>query len=81
MYIDTEKMADEDYFPDIKKFVKNYKKMSTPGAVPKHWLWFSYIRSEDYELDLNLYVTEMKRKTDQSSEDRVKLFHKNIVVI
>ena len=26
--------------------------MSTLGPVPKHWLVFGYMRSEDYELDV-----------------------------
>ena len=37
----------QEYFTYPKKFVKNYKKMSTPGPVPKNWLGFSYIWSED----------------------------------
>ena len=31
--------------------------MSTPGLVTKDWLGFSYIRSEDYELDVNFDET------------------------
>ena len=34
-------------------FVEKYKKSLTPGPVPKYWIIFSYIRSEDYESDLN----------------------------
>ena len=55
--------------------------MSTPGPVTKHWLGFSYIRSEYYELDPYFYLTEMKRKQHHSSNDKSKLFCKNIVVI
>ena len=50
--VDTETMAEDDYFPDTKTFVEKYNKMSTPGPVPKHWLIFSCIRSEEYQLDL-----------------------------
>ena len=35
--------------------------MSNPGPVPKHWLGFSYIRPEAYELDLNFDETELKK--------------------
>ena len=40
-----------------KKTVVNYKNMSTPGTVPKRCLRFSYVRSEDYELDQNFDET------------------------
>ena len=43
MYVDTETISEEDYFPDTKTFVANHKKMSTSGPVPKKWLGFSYI--------------------------------------
>ena len=36
--------------------------MLTPGAVPKFWLGFGYVRSEEYELDLNFDIIEMKSK-------------------
>ena len=55
--------------------------MSTQGPVSKHWLGFSYIPSVDYELDLNFDVTETKIKSYHSSNDIVKLFFENIVVI
>ena len=51
MYVDPETTLVEDYFLDTKTFVETYKKMSTPGPVPKHWLGLSYISSEDYKLD------------------------------
>ena len=57
MYPDPETMPVEDHFPATKTFVVNYKKTSNPGTAPKHWLVFSYIRSEDYELDMNCYDT------------------------
>ena len=42
---------------------------------------FSLIGSEDYELDMNFDETEFKRKSDHTSNDKVKLFCGNIVVI
>ena len=48
MYVDTDTIPAEDNFLDKNVFVVTYKKMSTPGTVPKHWLGFSYIRSEEY---------------------------------
>ena len=36
IYVDTETMTEEDYFPAAKKIVVNYKKISTLGPVPKH---------------------------------------------
>ena len=53
MYANPETMPGEDYFPATTTFVNNYNKISSPRPVPKHWLGFSYIRSEDYELDEN----------------------------
>ena len=38
-----------------------YKKISTPGPIPKYWLGFSYIRSEYYELGQNFDDTESKK--------------------
>ena len=43
MYVDPQIISVEDYFPTTKSFVVNYKKISTPGPFPKHWLVFSYI--------------------------------------
>ena len=43
-YVDPETISEEDYFIATKHFVENYKKVSTPVPVPKHWLRFSYIR-------------------------------------
>ena len=44
---------------------------STPGPVPKHWLGFSVIRSEDYELDQNFDDTEFKN--NQTTHTTIKL--------
>ena len=38
VYVDPEKMAEEDYFPDIKIFIVEYKSMSTPVPFPNRWL-------------------------------------------
>ena len=45
MYVDSETMSVEDHFLAAKKFVENYKKISTLVPVTKHWLGFSYICS------------------------------------
>ena len=36
MYVYSDKMAEEDNFPVTKTVVANYKKISTPGPVPKY---------------------------------------------
>ena len=41
MYVDPETIPLEDHFPATKTFVENYKKILTPGLVPKHCLGFS----------------------------------------
>ena len=74
MYVDPEIMIEEDYFPSTIFLVANYKKISTPVPGPKHWLGFSYIRSKDCESDLKFDKTELKRKSDHTSKDKVKLF-------
>ena len=76
MYVDPEKMPVEENFTSTKKIVMRYKKISTTRPVPKHWLRFSYIRSEDYELDQNLDDTELKNQPDNTSNDKVKYFAK-----
>ena len=58
MYVDPETMPVEDHLPATKTFVAIYKKFSNAGTVPKHWIRFSYINSEDYELDQNFDDTE-----------------------
>ena len=57
MYVDTEIIPAKEIFTATKNFVVNYKKMSTPGPIPKYWLGFSYTSSEYYELDQNFDVT------------------------
>ena len=57
MYVDLDTMTVEAHFPTTKTFFDHYNKMSTPVPVPKHWLGFSYILPEDYELDQNFYDT------------------------
>ena len=61
MYVDPETIPVVDYFPATKTFFENYKKMSTPGSVPKHWIRFSYIFLEDYGLDVIFNETELKK--------------------
>ena len=61
MHVDYEKMSVEDHFTATEMFVDNYKKMSTTGPVPKHWLGFSYISSEDNELDQIFDDTELEK--------------------
>ena len=64
MYVDPEIIPVEYHFSASKYFVENYSKFSTPGPAPKHWLRFSYIFSEDYELDQNFYETSfLKNQT------------------
>ena len=81
IYVDPETMLEEEYFSATETFVANYKIISTPVPVPKHCLGFSYIRSEDYELDHNFDVKEMKSKSDHTFKDKVRSFCENIVVI
>ena len=57
MYVDPETIPEEDYLPYTKPLSENYKKTSTPGPFPNHWLGFSYNSSEYYELDMNVYET------------------------
>ena len=61
MHIDTKTIQVEGYFLDTKTFFDNYKKISSPGPGPKHWIIFSYINSEDYELDVNFDETSLKK--------------------
>ena len=41
IHIDPQTMPVEYHFPSTKTFVVKYKKISTPGTVPKQWLGFS----------------------------------------
>ena len=53
MYVNTETIGDlTPMWSEKKTIVENYKKVSTPVPVTKHWLGFSYMRSEYYELYL-----------------------------
>ena len=70
MYADPEKMPVDGNFPATKYFFANCKKLSTPGTIPKHWLGFSYIHSEDYDLDKNF------DETYHTSNDKVLFFAK-----
>ena len=81
MYVYPDTMPVEDHFTATKTFVVNYKKMSTQGPVPKHWLGQSYIRSEDYYSDQNFYDTELKKQSDNTSNDRVLKTRKTVVII
>ena len=70
MYVDTETMSVEDHFPAKNIFFVNYNKISTPGTVPKHWIGFSYIRSEEYELYQKFDDTELKN--NQTTHQTIK---------
>ena len=61
----------EDHFPANKKLIVNYKKISTPGPVPKNWLGFSYIRSKDYKLCHNF--DNIYLKNDHTIHPTIKL--------
>ena len=39
VHVNTETNPVEDYFPYTKTLAENYKKMPTPGAAPKYWLY------------------------------------------
>ena len=81
MYIGPDTISVEDHFPDTKTFFVNYNKVSNPGSVPKHWLGFSYIRSEDYELDHNFYDTSFLKQSKHTPNNKEKLFREIIVVV
>ena len=63
------------------KYLLKLPEMLTPGPVSKHFRGFSYLRSEDYELDMNFDVKELKIKSDHTSNDIVKCFCKKIFVL
>ena len=69
MYVYPQIIPVEDHFPADKQFVVKYNKMSTPGPVPKYLLVFSYVRSEDYDLDQKFNATELKEQTDNTSNN------------
>ena len=62
MYVDPETIYQEDYFLATRTFVESYKKRLTIGPDKKHWLGFSYMFSEEYELDLNFGGTGIKKR-------------------
>ena len=66
MYVYPETIPEEGHFTATKSFVAKYKKISTPGPVPKYWLGFSYICSEDYELDQNFDDIKLKKQSDHT---------------
>ena len=55
--------------------------MSNPGPVPKYLPGFSYICSKYYELGVKLDETELEKESYHASNNKVKLFRENIVVI
>ena len=73
IYVNPEIISVRDYFPDTKTIVKNYNKTSTLEPVPKHWFGFSYISSEDHELNVNFDETELKN--NQTTHSTIKLNH------
>ena len=81
VYVDPEKISEKYYFPDRKMLVSNHEKITTPGPVPKYWIGFSYIRLEYYQLYLDFDETEMRGKSDHSSNNKVQLFRENILFI
>ena len=62
MYVYPEKIPVEYHFPATKTSADNYKNNSTTGTVPKHWLVFSCIHSEEYELYVNFDETELEKQ-------------------
>ena len=57
MYVDPQNISVKEYFLATQTFIVSNKKISTTGTVPKQWIGFSYILSEDYELDQNFDET------------------------
>ena len=81
VYVDSQKVPMEEHFPAMKVFVVNYNKISTMEPVPKNWLGFSYICSEDYKLDQEFYKKVIKEQSNHTCNDKVKLFRRDIVII
>ena len=50
--------------------------MSTTGPVPKHWLGFSYIRSQYYELYQNFDDIELKKNHTTNPMIKLNYFAK-----
>ena len=81
VYVDTKTMLEDDYFLATTIFVQDYKNRSTPGPVSKYWIEFSYIHSQDYELDLKF---DEKRKKGEQKTQQTKnneFFYKKILII
>ena len=77
--IDPESIPVEEYFPATKTLVENYKIISTSGPVSKHWLRFSYIHSEYYELHKNFDKIELKTIRPQIQQQSQILLQKYCV--
>ena len=75
-YVDLQKMLVEDHFTDTKTFAVKYKEISTKGPVPKDYLGFSYIHSEDYDIDKNFDDTQLKNLSENTSNNKVIFFAK-----
>ena len=56
VYVNPDTVSEEEFF-HLQFVFAHYKKMSTPVPVPKHWIGFSYIRSEDYALGVKFDET------------------------
>ena len=56
-YVDFKTMSVDHYFSATKIFVGDYRKISTPGKLPKHLIGFGYICSKYYELDVKFDAT------------------------
>ena len=81
MYVNPKTIPVEDNFLDAKRIFDKYKKILTPAPVPKYWLVFSYMCSNDYELDVKFGEILLKRKSYHISNDKVKSSRENILVI
>ena len=69
MYVYSETMSVGDYFSATKIFVDNYRKISTPGPVPKHCLGFSCIRSEYFEFDVKILWNRIEKQSYRALKD------------
>ena len=72
MYVDTDTMTEEYCFPDTKTFVKNHKKSSSQGPVPKNWLEFSYIYLKKSYICI---LMEQKQKEIQTTHKKTNFKH------
>ena len=78
MYVYLKTITLKDHFTSTKTYVLNYNKMSTPGTLPKHWIGFNYIRSEDYELDHNFDYIKLKNNHTTHPMIRLIFFVKSL---